>query len=72
MEDKRTINIKEELKRLDSEEYRDLTNMYTALSLSVDEKKELANLLVNESVEKVHHYLATAFNKTMNEQLKRR
>lgn len=52
--EKKTISIQEELSKLDrsdSDKFYDLRRLYESVNLSVDKKKELAKMLVNESVD---------------------
>lgn len=55
-----TISIRDELDKLDREDYRDLLNMYNYIVLSDPEKEELANLILTRDIDKIEDYL---FNK---------
>lgn len=51
------IDIRKELNRLDSEEYRDLLNMYDSIELAEHEKKHIAELISQNKIDELVDYL---------------
>lgn len=62
-EDLRTINIRDELNKLDTIDYNDLVNMYDCLKLSDLEKTQLAQLLSNHDNENVIKFISDRYYK---------
>ena len=62
-EDLRTINIRDELNKLDTIDYNDLVNMYNCLKLSDLEKTQLAQLLANHDNENVIKFISDRYYK---------
>lgn len=62
-EDLRTINIRDELNKLDTVDYNDLVNMYDCLKLSDLEKTQLAQLLSNHDNENVIKFISDRYYK---------
>ena len=62
-EDLRTINIRDELNKLDTIDYNDLVNMYDCLKLSDFEKTKLAQLLFNHDNENVIKFISDRYYK---------
>ena len=62
-EDLRTINIRDELNKLDTIDYNDLVNMYDCLKLSDLEKTQLAQLLANHDNENAIKFISDRYYK---------
>lgn len=62
-EDLRTINIRDELNKLDTIDYNDLVNMYDCLKLSDLEKTQLAQLLANHDSENAIKFISDRYYK---------
>lgn len=62
-EDLKTINIRDELNKLDTIDYNDLVNMYDCLKLSDPEKTQLAQLLSNHDNENVIKFISDRYYK---------
>ena len=62
-EDLRTINIRDELNKLDTIDYNDLVNMYDCLKLSDLEKTKLAQLLFNHDNENAIKFISDRYYK---------
>lgn len=57
LESNNIIDIRKELNRLDSEEYRDLLNMYDSIELAEHEKKHIAELISQNKIDELVDYL---------------
>lgn len=57
LESNNIIDIRKELNRLDSEEYRDLLNMYDSIELAEHEKKHIAELISQNKIDELIDYL---------------
>lgn len=57
LESNNIIDIRKELNRLDSEEYRDLLNMYDSIELAEHEKKHIAELIFQNKIDELIDYL---------------
>lgn len=57
LESNNIIDIRKELNRLDSEEYRDLLNMYDSIELAKHEKKHIAELISQNKIDELVDYL---------------
>ena len=57
LESNNIIDIRKELNRLDSEEYRDLLNMYDSIELAEHEKKRIAELISQNKIDELVDYL---------------
>lgn len=61
-EAKITINIRDELNKLDQEEYRDLVNIYDAILLTKEQKEKLVDLILQKKEDEITKYLLDIYN----------